>query len=604
MKHVSNTDPALPITNIAAYRFAPLQDLQSLRADLLAFCNDQKLRGTILLSTEGINLFVAGDDAAIESLLTRLRAIPGLEPLTAKYSYTATQPFRRMLVRIKREIIAFGVPGIDPAQRTSPKIAPSQLKAWLDEGRQITLLDTRNDYEVKLGTFDNALPAGVDHFRDFPAAVARLPEKLKDETIVMFCTGGIRCEKAGPYMESQGFRHVLQLDGGILKYFEECGGAHYHGDCFVFDQRVGVDPSLHMSDAAQCFNCLSPLTAEEQRDPRYVPGQSCPWCYRTDQEQAAERLQSRNRAIQAAMDPLPGSVPADIFRPLRVPQECDGLSVLQTFSRLLAHRSVHYWAEECLAGNLLNSEHQRLDADAPVRAGDHLLHRHPQMIEPDVARDVTVLYEDEALVVLNKPAPLPMHAGGRFTRNTLQQLLDTVYRPQKLKPAHRLDANTTGLVIAARNRHFAGRLQTAFAEGRVSKTYLVRVQGHPPQDQFRCDAPIGREPGASGTREVDEQDGAEATTLFTVLERSTDGTSLLEAKPLTGRTNQIRIHCAFLGFAVVGDAAYGADETLPRLTKNIGEPPLCLHAWQIEFSHPANGERVSFTAPPPDWAKH
>lgn len=600
---MSNYDPALPITNIAAYRFAPLQDLQSLRADLLAFCNDQKLRGTILLSTEGINLFVAGDNAAIESVLTRLRAIPGLEPLTAKYSYTATQPFRRMLVRIKREIIAFGVPGIDPAQRTSPKIAPSQLKAWLDEGRQITLLDTRNDYEVKLGTFENALPAGVDHFRDFPAAVARLPEKLKDETIVMFCTGGIRCEKAGPYMESQGFRHVLQLDGGILKYFEECGGAHYRGDCFVFDQRVGVDPSLHMSDAAQCFNCLSPLTAEEQRDPRYVPGQSCPWCYRTDQEQTAERLKSRNRAIQAAMDPLPGSVPADIFRPLRVPQECDGLSVLQTFSRLLAHRSVHYWAEECLAGNLLNSEHQRLDADAPVRAGDHLLHRHPQMIEPDVARDVTVLYEDEALVVLNKPAPLPMHAGGRFTRNTLQQLLDTVYRPQKLKPAHRLDANTTGLVIAARNRHFAGRLQTAFAEGRVSKTYLVRVQGHPPQDQFRCDAPIGREPGASGTREVDEQDGAEATTLFTVLERSADGTSLLEAKPLTGRTNQIRIHCAFLGFAVVGDAAYGADDTLPRLTKNIDEPPLCLHAWQIEFSHPANGERVSFTAPPPDWAK-
>jgi len=603
VKHVSNTDPALPIVNIAAYRFAPLQELQSLRTELLAFCSAHHLRGTILLSTEGINLFVAGDDAAIESLLNRLRAIPGLEPLTAKYSYTATQPFRRMLVRIKREIIAFGVPGIDPAQRTSPKIAPSQLKAWLDEGRQITLLDTRNDYEVKLGTFENALPAGVDHFRDFPAAVAKLPEKLKDETIVMFCTGGIRCEKAGPYMEAQGFRHVLQLDGGILKYFEECGGAHYRGDCFVFDQRVGVDPSLHMSDAAQCFNCLSPLTAEEQRDPRYVPGQSCPWCYRTDQEQAAERLQSRNRAIQAAMDPLPGSVPADIFRPLRVPQECDGLTVLQTFTRLLAHRSVHYWAEECLAGNILNSEHQRLDADAPVRAGDHLLHRHPQMIEPDVARDVTVLYEDEALVVLNKPAPLPMHAGGRFTRNTLQQLLDTVYRPQKLKPAHRLDANTTGLVIAARNRHFAGRLQTAFAEGRVSKTYLVRVQGHPSQDEFRCDAPIGREPGASGTREVDERDGAEATTLFTVLERSADGTTLLEAKPLTGRTNQIRIHCAFLGFAVVGDAAYGADDTLPRLTKNIDEPPLCLHAWQIEFSHPANGERVSFIAPPPDWAK-
>ena len=595
---------ALPIVNIAAYRFAPLHELQSLRTELLAFCGARQLRGTILLSTEGINLFVAGDGAAIESLLSRLRAIPGLEPLTAKYSYTATQPFRRMLVRIKREIIAFGVPGIDPAKRTSPKIAPRELKQWLDEGRKVTLLDTRNDYEVKLGTFENAIPAGVDHFRDFPAAVAKLPEELKNETIVMFCTGGIRCEKAGPYMESQGFRKVLQLDGGILKYFEDCNGAHYKGDCFVFDQRVGVDPSLQMSDAAQCFKCLSPLTADEQRDPRYVPGQSCPWCYRTDEEQAAAQLQARNRAFDAAMNPLPGSQPADIFRPLRVPQECDGLTVLETFCRLLDHKPADYWEAEIHAGHILDENHTVLSATAIARAGDHLLHRQQQIIEPDVAANITVLYEDEALVVLNKPAPLPMHVGGRFTRNTLQHALDLVYRPQKLKPAHRLDANTTGLVIAARNKHFAGRLQTGFAEGRVEKTYLVRVQGHPVEDAFRCDAPITKEAGVSGTREVDAQDGADATTLFNVLARSADGTSLLEARPLTGRTNQIRIHCAFLGFPVVGDAAYGADGAAPRLTKDITEPPLCLHAWQVSFTHPASGETVSFTAPPPDWAKH
>jgi len=593
---------ALPIVNIAAYRFAPLQELQALRAELLAFCKARQLRGTILLSLEGINLFVAGDEASIEALMSRLRAIPGLEPLSAKYSYTADQPFRRMLVRIKREIIAFGVPGIDPAQRTSPKIAPSQLKAWLDEGRKITLFDTRNDYEVKLGTFDNALPAGVNHFRDFPAAVAKLPEEMKDETIVMFCTGGIRCEKAGPYMESQGFRNVLQLDGGILKYFEECGGAHYHGDCFVFDQRVGVDPSLQMSDAAQCFNCQSPLTPEEQSDPRYVPGQSCPWCYRTDQEQAAEQLKARNVAMRAAMTPLPGNTPSDIFRPLRVPQECEGLTALETFCRLLAHKPTDYWQDECRAGNLVDSQQRALSGTEIVHAGDRLLHRHPQMIEPDVASDITVLHEDEALVVLNKPAPLPMHAGGRYTRNTLQHALDTVYRPQKLRPAHRLDANTTGLVIAARNYHFAGRLQKQFAGGQVEKTYLVRVHGHPAQDEFRCDAPIGKEPSASGLREVDEQNGGEATTLFKVLERSHDGTSLLEARPLTGRTNQIRIHCATLCFAIVGDAAYHLGDAAPRLTKEIDEPPLCLHAWQISFTHPASGERVSFTAPPPDWA--
>src|SRR5690606_25703048 len=199
-----------------------LDGLAALRSALLALCRAHQLRGTILLSTEGINLFVAGTREGLDVLLAHLRSVPGLAPLEAKYSHTDHQPFRRMLVRIKKEIIAFGVPGIDPARRTSPKLAPRQLKAWLDEGRPLTLLDTRNDYEVKLGTFENALAAGVDHFRDFPAAVAKLPAELKDQTIVMFCTGGIRCEKAGPYMESQGFREVLQLDGGILKYFEEC----------------------------------------------------------------------------------------------------------------------------------------------------------------------------------------------------------------------------------------------------------------------------------------------------------------------------------------------------------------------------------------------
>jgi len=592
----------LPVVNIAAYRFAPLDGLPALRAGLQAFCRARQLRGTILISPEGINLFVAGESAGIEGLLGRLRSIPGLEPLEAKYSHTTQQPFRRMLVRIKKEIIAFGVPGIDPARRTSPKLAPRQLKAWLDEGRPLTLLDTRNDYEVKLGTFENALPAGVDHFRDFPAAVARLPAQLKDQTIVMFCTGGIRCEKAGPYMESQGFRNVLQLEGGILKYFEECGGAHYRGECFVFDQRVGVDPSLQESDSAQCFKCLSPLTAEEQRDPRYVPGRSCPWCHRTEAEQAEQALRARNLAIRAAVDPLPGSQPAETFRPLRVPQDCDGLSVLETFKRLIGHLPPGYWEVEARSGNLLDSRHQVLDAARVVRAGERLLHRMPSAAEPDVNGNVTVLYEDAALVVLDKPAPLPMHSGGRYTRNTLQQILNTVYRPQKPRPAHRLDANTTGLVVVARSRHFAGRLQAQFAEGRVGKSYLVRVHGHPAAGEFRCDAPIGNVALASGTREVDEHQGLAASTEFTVLHRSPDGTCLLEARPLTGRTNQIRIHCAHLGHPVVGDAAYPCGDSPPRQTLAVGEPPLCLHAWKISFSHPVSGEALCFTADPPGWA--
>src|SRR5882757_10888493 len=304
--------------NIAAYKFVSLPELRSLRARLLALCKSWELTGTILLSAEGINLFVAGERGKIELLLAELRSVPGLEDLSPKISETEHQPFTKMLVRIKKEIIAFGVEGIEPGKRTSPKLAAKDLKRWLDEGRPVTLLDTRNDYEVKLGTFKNALPIGVDHFREFPDAVRKLPPQLKEQPIVMFCTGGIRCEKAGPFMEREGFKNVFQLEGGILKYFEECGGTHYDGECFVFDQRVGVDPTLQETDSTQCFRCHTPLSKEEQ-DSRYVPGQSCRYCYKTTSEQSAANLARRHEAIRRATTPLPGSVPYDNFRPLNVP---------------------------------------------------------------------------------------------------------------------------------------------------------------------------------------------------------------------------------------------------------------------------------------------
>lgn len=270
----------MPVTtNIAAYKFAPLSDLKPLRERLLTQCKTAGLKGTILLSTEGVNLFVAGPRGDIDALLTELRAVPGLAELQAKFSESNHQPFHRMLVKIKQEIIAFGVEGIDPARRPSPKLSPRELKQWLDEGRPVTLLDTRNDYEVKLGTFQNALTVGIDQFREFPDAVKQLPDELKRQPIVMFCTGGIRCEKAGPYLEQAGYTNVHQLDGGILKYFEECGGAHYEGECFVFDRRVGVDPALRETKSVLCFNCQMPLMEPEQRDPRYVPDVSCPHCF-------------------------------------------------------------------------------------------------------------------------------------------------------------------------------------------------------------------------------------------------------------------------------------------------------------------------------------
>jgi UPF0176 protein len=268
------------IINISTYKFAPLTGLPELREKLRDLTHAAGLKGTILLSPEGINVFLSGTRAQLEPVLAAIRSVPGLEDLQPKESPGLHQPFRRMLVKIKSEIIAFGVPGIAPARSTSPKLSARTLKQWLDEGRPLTLLDTRNDYEVRMGTFRGAVPAGIDHFREFPAAVARLPETLKEQPVVMFCTGGIRCEKAGPFMEQAGFKNILQLDGGILKYFEECGGAHYDGECFVFDARVGVDPALRETKSVLCFACQMPLKEEEQRDPRYVFEVSCPHCYR------------------------------------------------------------------------------------------------------------------------------------------------------------------------------------------------------------------------------------------------------------------------------------------------------------------------------------
>jgi RluA family pseudouridine synthase len=591
------------ILNIAAYQFVALDDLRSRRARLLALCKSWELKGTILLSAEGINLFVAGAAEKIELLLTELRSWPGLEKLSPKISATEHQPFTRMLVRLKKEIIAFGVEGIEPGKRTSPKLAARDLKQWLDEGRPVTLLDTRNDYEVKLGTFKNALTVGIDHFREFPDAVRKLPPAMKEQPIVMFCTGGIRCEKAGPFMEREGFKNIFQLDGGILKYFEECGGAHYDGECFVFDQRVGLDPSLQETDSTQCFQCQQPLTEADQKDVRYVSGQSCPYCYQTPAEQMVRTLAQRHAAIARAINPLPGSIPHDNFKPVNVPEDCDGKTLLETLCRIVAHVPASYWEAECARGLVVDLQHEPVAADKIVRAGERYRHKFPNVIEPDVNGRVEILHEDEALIVLNKPAPLPMHRNGRFYRNTLQHILNEVYHPQKPHPAHRLDANTTGVVLVTRTRHFAGKLQPQFERGQIEKLYLVRVQGQPKEETFSCDAPISAVSGELGSREVDLASGLEARTEFRVLQKNSDGTTLLEARPLTGRTNQIRIHCAHLGFPVCGDPVYlpggklGGTQTL-----RVDDPPLCLHAWKISFAHPLTKQRMEFSAPPPSWA--
>ncbi len=204
--------------------------------------------------------------------------------------------------------------------------------------------------------------------------------------------------------------------------------------------------------------------------------------------------------------------------------------------------------------------------------------------------------------MIDKPAPLPMHPCGRFDRNTLQSILNTVYRPQCPRPAHRLDANTTGVIVLTRSKKFAAALQAQFTRCEVEKVYLARVRGHPATDMFSNDQPISVDAGDLGSRTIDAE-GQAARTDFRVLKRCTDGTTLMEVRPLTGRTNQIRVHLWQLGWPVVGDSTYLPDQRLgDTQTHSVDAPPLCLHAWRIQFQHPLSMHRVAFEAPTPAWA--
>ena len=235
----------MPFINLAGYKFVSLDGLDDLKAALEQQCRDLDLKGTILLSFEGINIVLAGNEQEVTQFQALIRADQRLADVRFKRSASAFQPFDRMLVKIKKEIITLRVTGLDPANERAPTVAPAELKRWLDEGREVVLLDTRNAFEVDAGTFDKALDLRLSSFGQFAQAADGLDPSLKDKTVVTFCTGGIRCEKAAPVLIGKGFRNVFQLDGGILQYFEDCGNAHFNGLCFVFDQRVALDGNLN-----------------------------------------------------------------------------------------------------------------------------------------------------------------------------------------------------------------------------------------------------------------------------------------------------------------------------------------------------------------------
>ena len=274
------------IVNIAGYRFVDLDDRDELRQPFRFICEKLNLKGTILLSSNGINFFLAGDKKSIDSYIEFLESDKRFIDIPLKISYTDYQPFRRMLVRLKKEIISLGLDEVRPAEFTALNIKPQELKNMLDKNEDLVILDTRNDYETRVGLFENAIDLNLSTFRDFPEAILDLPEEYKTKQIVMYCTGGIRCEKASVVMMNAGFKNVKQLEGGVLGYFEETDGSHWNGDCFVFDQRVALDTELNETEYSMCFACREPLTKQERRSNDYKFDSYCPYCVDKNKNEA------------------------------------------------------------------------------------------------------------------------------------------------------------------------------------------------------------------------------------------------------------------------------------------------------------------------------
>tara|TARA_B100000575_G_scaffold50425_1_gene37193 strand:+ start:27273 stop:28103 length:831 start_codon:yes stop_codon:yes gene_type:complete len=264
--------------NIAGYRFTDIPDRDALRAPFREKCLALGLKGTILISHNGINFFLAGTQKSIDEYTTFLQEDSRFVDIPLHTSFSDYQPFRRMLVRIKKEIISLGLDEIKPAENIGSYIDPNVFKEWLDEGKEVLVLDTRNDYELRVGTFENAVGLDIKSFREFPDAVKGL-DYDKSTPVVMFCTGGIRCEKASIVMESQGWSEVYQVKGGVLGYFKETGGVHWEGDCFVFDQRVSLNKELVEAEHQMCFMCREPLSPDDLMSEKYSLEEYCPYCY-------------------------------------------------------------------------------------------------------------------------------------------------------------------------------------------------------------------------------------------------------------------------------------------------------------------------------------
>ncbi|HLO86887.1 MAG TPA: rhodanese-related sulfurtransferase [Nostocaceae cyanobacterium] len=286
----------------ALYKFVSLPDFQEMREPLLLFCQQQTIKGTLLLAKEGINGTIAGSREGIDAVLGYLRSDSRLADLEHKESYTDTPPFERMKVRLKQEIVTLGLPEVDPNEKVGTYVTPQEWNELISDP-EVTVIDTRNNYEVSIGSFKGSQNPQTESFREFPEYVQKNLDPTKHKKVAMFCTGGIRCEKASSYMVAHGFQEVYHLKGGILKYLEEIPAEEslWEGECFVFDERVAVRHGLEPGSYDLCLSCGHPISAADKASPKYEEGISCPQCFDSLTEEKRIRQQEKWKQLQLKM---------------------------------------------------------------------------------------------------------------------------------------------------------------------------------------------------------------------------------------------------------------------------------------------------------------
>ncbi len=299
MSEASQATP--PVVVAALYKFVDLPDYEVLAGPLKERCLELGVKGTLLLASEGINGTVAGSREAVDALLDYLRSDARFVDIVHKESFYDDMPFYRTKVKLKKEIVTMGVGGIDPRQIVGTYVPPREWNRLISDP-EVLLVDTRNHYEYAIGTFEGAVDPNTETFREFPAYVQENLDPAKHRKVAMFCTGGIRCEKATAYLKEQGFEEVYHLEGGILKYLEEVPSEEslWRGECFVFDNRVAVDHNLDKGQYDQCHGCRHPITEDDKRAPEYMPGVSCPRCYHRLTPEQKERFAERQKQIELA----------------------------------------------------------------------------------------------------------------------------------------------------------------------------------------------------------------------------------------------------------------------------------------------------------------